>query len=281
MQPATMTYILQCSSCGVRGEIGEYTETYVCPKCQGEMKLSEARISGDDPLIDALLDQMINKAERGDVPSKKSLAFLADSTNEHTRVSLENAWYRKKYPEQYKSSRLNKTSPSAPAQEMMPTSSSQTSNLPNGHRISSQNLPPRNVVHPNGLETINGDMLPPLQLSLDKIILNNKMVNNMKDKILVEIQSNYEIRGQITAFETEADVKTRDLFKPHEVRLLADLECDSSVGNPPVKMFVYDEDGDIIARADSYIQSLCDYGSCNIRLPEYKHAKKMVLRTKK
>lgn len=64
MQPATMTYILQCCSCGIRGEIGEYTETYVCPKCHGEMKLSEARISGDDSLVDALLDQMINNADK-------------------------------------------------------------------------------------------------------------------------------------------------------------------------------------------------------------------------
>ena len=62
MQPATMTYILQCSSCGIRGEIGEYTETYVCPKCQGEMKLSEATLSGDDSLVDALPEQMINNA---------------------------------------------------------------------------------------------------------------------------------------------------------------------------------------------------------------------------
>lgn len=64
MQPATMTYILQCSSCGIRGEIGEYTETYVCPKCHGEMKLSEVRFSGDDSLADALLDQMINNADK-------------------------------------------------------------------------------------------------------------------------------------------------------------------------------------------------------------------------
>lgn len=64
MQPATMTYILQCSSCGIRGEIGEYTETCVCPKCQAEMKLSEVRISGDDSLADALLDQMINNADK-------------------------------------------------------------------------------------------------------------------------------------------------------------------------------------------------------------------------
>ena len=99
MRPAILAYILQCISCGVYGEIEEYTETFNCPKCRGEMKLSEVRISGDDSSIDVLLEQMINSAEHGDVISKRTLAFLADSPNEHTRTAVENAFYRKQHPQ--------------------------------------------------------------------------------------------------------------------------------------------------------------------------------------
>ena len=98
MQPATLTYILQCNSCGVRGEIEEYTETFICPKCHGEMRLSEIRLSGDDSLIGAFLEQMIDSAEQGGIASKRTLAFLADSSNELTRTAVENAWYQKKTP---------------------------------------------------------------------------------------------------------------------------------------------------------------------------------------
>ena len=62
MQPAAMTYVLQCNSCGIRGEIGEYMQSCICPKRHGEMQLFEAAISGDDALVDALLEQMINNA---------------------------------------------------------------------------------------------------------------------------------------------------------------------------------------------------------------------------
>ena len=98
MQPTILTYILQCNSCGVHGEIEEYTEKYICPNCQGEMTLFEVRLTGDDFSIDTLLERMIESAENGDVISKRTLAFLADNPDEHTRTAVENAWYRKKYP---------------------------------------------------------------------------------------------------------------------------------------------------------------------------------------
>ena len=97
MSPATLTYILHCNACGVHGEIDEFTETFTCPQCQGEMRLFEVRISGDDSLIEALLEQLIDSAERGDVISKRTLAFLLDSPNEHTRTTVENVLYRKQH----------------------------------------------------------------------------------------------------------------------------------------------------------------------------------------
>ena len=99
MHPATLSYILQCKTCGVHGEIDDFTETFICPNCQGEMKLFEIRLSGDDSSIDTLLNQVIDSAEGGDVVSQRTLAFLADSPNEHTRTAVGNALYRKQHPQ--------------------------------------------------------------------------------------------------------------------------------------------------------------------------------------
>ena len=99
MSHTTLTFILQCNSCGVHGEIDEFTDTFICPECQGEMKLSEVRLSSDDSLVEPLLKQMIESAERGDVASKRTLAFLADSPNEHTRTLVGNVLYRKQHPQ--------------------------------------------------------------------------------------------------------------------------------------------------------------------------------------
>ena len=170
---------------------------------------------------------------------------------------------------------------SIPAQKEAPIPPPQTNKPWDGHRIiNAEELPPRNM-HLNGLKTLKGDMLPPLHLSLDKKILNNKTVNNMKDKILVEIQSDYEIRGQITAFEEVEKWSNRDLSWLFSVHLMTDLEYDSSVGNPRIDILLYDEDGDILARDHVSIQSLCSDGCYIIKLPKDRHAKKMVLRTKK
>lgn len=166
---------------------------------------------------------------------------------------------------------------SIPAQKEAPIPPPQTNKPWVGHRIiNAEELPSRNM-HPNGLKTITGDILPPLHLSLDKRILNNKTVNNMKDKILVEIQSDYEIRGQITAFERDWPLSKDD----YGVQMFADLEYDSSAGNPEIKIFVYDEDGDIIAIDNILIQSLCNKRSKYTMLPKNRHAKKIVLRTNK
>ena len=100
VQSAFLTYVLQCKSCGIHGETDEFTATYICPECQGEMKLSEVRLSGGDSSIDTLLDQMIDSAEGGDVVSQRTLAFLADSPNEHTRTAVGNALYRKQHPQE-------------------------------------------------------------------------------------------------------------------------------------------------------------------------------------
>ena len=99
MHPATLSYILQCKTCGVHGEIDDFTETFICPNCQGEMKLFEIRLSGNDSSIDTLLNQVIDSAEDGDVVSQRTLAFLADSPNEHTRTAVGNALYRKQHPQ--------------------------------------------------------------------------------------------------------------------------------------------------------------------------------------
>ena len=274
MQPATMTYILQCSSCGVRGEIGEYTETYVCPKCHGKMVLSEARISGDDPLIDALLDQMISKAECGDVASRKSLAFLADSTNEHTRISLENAWYRKKYPGLRNTQKQSVNNSSIPAQKVTPTYSSQTSELSNARRNMSPNLPPHHVP-PNGI--LNADRLPPIHTNIRTISSNNTKADTMKNKIPVELDSDYEIRGKMTAF-LDRETEKKETFTV--VRLLADIEFPKNVKDyAGIKICIYDEDGDIVASGSSYLNCLC-YGN-KIRIPEYATVSKVVVRTRK
>ena len=100
MQPATLSYILRCESCGVHGDIDEFTDTFICPNCRGEMKLFEARLSGDDSSIDTLLEQIIDSAENGDVISKRTLAFLADSPNEHTRTAVGNVLYMKQHPQE-------------------------------------------------------------------------------------------------------------------------------------------------------------------------------------
>ena len=63
------------------------------------MKLFEIRLSGDDSSIDTLLNQVIDSAEGGDVVSQRTLAFLADSPNEHTRTTVGNALYRKQHPQ--------------------------------------------------------------------------------------------------------------------------------------------------------------------------------------
>ena len=97
MQPATLSYILQCKSCGGLGETDQFTDTLICPECHGVMKLSEIRLSGDDSSIDTLLKQLVDSAKRGDAVSKRTLAFLADSPNEHTRTAVGNALYRKKH----------------------------------------------------------------------------------------------------------------------------------------------------------------------------------------
>ena len=137
MPSATLTYILHCKSCGVHGEIDEFTDTFICPECQGEMKLSEVRIFGDDSSIEVLLKLMIDSAEHGNIVAKRTLAFLADSPNEHTRTAVEKALYRKRYPEyNTKHTQIKNGNNAILLQNASPVSSSQTSmrqNIPHSN----------------------------------------------------------------------------------------------------------------------------------------------------
>ena len=275
MQPAILTYILQCNSCGVHGEIEEDTEKYICPNCRGEMTLFEVRLTGDDFSIDTLLERMIDSAENGDVASKRTLSFLADSPNEHTRIAVENAWIKKMYPENRTTSKqINNPNSSIPLNNAPPVSSMQTINSLNGHRNASHGLPPR--MNSNGV--INADRLPPIYVATHTINFYNKE-ENMKNKIPVELDSDYEIRGKITAFiDTETEKKETYTV----VRLLSDIDIlwEGSGFSPWAYIVIYDEDCDIIAQNRVVIDDLRNHAN-TIRIPNGAIISKVVIRTRK
>ncbi len=90
-----LIYILHCTSCGVHGEIEEYTQTFVCPTCGGEMRLSEIRIAENATNVEQKLDQLVIARENGDISAGKQLAFLADNSDRNIREMVDNAFYKR------------------------------------------------------------------------------------------------------------------------------------------------------------------------------------------
>ena len=93
----------------------------------------------------------------------------------------------------------------------------------------------------------------------------------MINKIPVELDSDYEISGTITAFILKKTVYTY-------VRLLADIKYPESIKKyTSVNIYIYDKDCDIIGQDCTMISML----GLDIRIPDDAIASKVILRTRK